>query len=134
MEPNAGELSPIRDMFIKTTKDFELKLSDQAGSQYVLQEDPIRISLSEEIIDDIPSEARICGVCGAGKANLHFNCKHKFHSQCLPKTAELHKCHECSSDKIVPVKAYCHICERRYAHLDRVEPHHHYICRTCEEK
>jgi hypothetical protein len=109
-------------------------MSEQLGSQYVLQEEPVRISLSEEIIDDIPSEARLCVACGEGKANLHLHCKHHFHSQCLPKTGELNKCQECSTDKIRPVKAYCCICERRYGHLNRVEHHNHYICRTCEEK
>lgn len=109
-------------------------MSDQVGSQYVLQEEPVRISLDEEIIDEMPSEARVCTVCKEGKANLHLNCKHKFHSQCLPKTAELHKCHECSSDKIHPLRGYCSICERRFGHLNRAEPHHIYICKTCEEK
>ncbi len=84
-EINGGELSPIRSAN-KSAKEFELKMSERLGSQNILLEGPLRISLSEELIDDMPSEERLCVTCGEGKANLHLNCKHHFHSHCLPKT------------------------------------------------
>jgi hypothetical protein len=108
-----------------------MKNMDQAGSQYVLQqEDPRLLPLSDEIIEETPSEERTCLICGEGRSNLRLDCSHCFHSRCLQQDR---RCPDCLSEDILPARAYCGICERRYAYIEHIESRNVYICRTCEE-
>lgn len=128
----AGESGQIKGSN-KSKDEEKIIFAHAPGSQYIISEVPHRIAISDEIIDDFPSEERKCSSCKLGKSNLRLKCSHHFHNSCLnKKSKELKQCEECSSEAIYPVAAFCSICERRFTELHYISLENTYICKVCE--